>query len=139
MSLPKSPPKERVVVQQPPEKNQMTFAFGKVNIEPEPATEQPTAEHNAAEQPTAEHNAAEQHDAVETDIVDVSPPSSVTVDQMMKNSTPTNSQPEPTHIPSLSPITERVSSATCLIKMHVICSIYNRVNNKLFSNHRHQD
>ena len=134
MTLPKSPPKERVVVQQPPEKNQMTFAFGKVNVEPEPATEQPTAGHNAAEQPTAE-----QDGAVETDIVDVSPPSSVTVDQMMKNSTPTNSQPEPTHIPSLSPITERVSSATCLIKMHVICSIYNRVNNKLFSNHRHQD
>ena len=129
MTLPKSPPKERVVVQQPPEKNQMTFAFGKVNIEPEPATEQPTAEHNAAEQ----------HDAVETDIVDVSPPSSVTVDQMMKNSTPTNSQPEPTHIPSLSPITERVSSVTCLNKMHVICSIYNRVKNKFFSNHRHQN
>ena len=134
MSLPKSPPKERVVVQQPPEKNQMTFAFGKVNVEPEPATEQPTAEHNAAEQPTAE-----QDGAVETDIVDVSPPSSVTVDQMMKNSTPTNSQPEPTHIPSLSPITERVSSVTCLNKMHVICSIYNRVKNKFFSNHRHQN
>ena len=122
MTLPSSPPKEKVVVQnppanQPPEKNQMIFAFGQV-IESEQAAEEQAAgeqvaeeqaaEAQAAEQ-AAEEQAAEQNKEAQTDEVDVSPPPSVSVDEMMKNSTPSNSQTESRHTPSLSPIIEHVS------------------------------
>ena len=122
MTLPSSPPKEKVVVQnppanQPPEKNQMIFAFGQV-IESEQAAEEQAAgeqvaeeqaaEEQAAEQ-AAEEQAAEQNKEAQTDEVDVSPPPSVSVDEMMKNSTPSNSQTESRHTPSLSPIIEHVS------------------------------
>ena len=122
MTLPSSPPKEKVVVQnppanQPPEKNQMIFAFGQV-IESEQAAEEQAAgeqvaeeqaaEAQAAEQ-AAEAQAAEQNKEAQTDEVDVSPPPSVSVDEMMKNSTPSNSQTESRHTPSLSPIIEHVS------------------------------
>ena len=132
MTLPSSPPKEKVVVQnppanQPPEKNQMIFAFGQV-IESEQAAEEQAAEEQAAEEQAAgeqvaeeqaaeaqaaeqaaEEQAAEQNKEAQTDEVDVSPPPSVSVDEMMKNSTPSNSQTESRHTPSLSPIIEHVS------------------------------
>ena len=164
MTLPSSPPKERVVIQNPPaneqaEKNQLSYAFGKVK-ESKKAAEQKnkTVEQNAkaAEQVTEQiakateqvtEQTAEQTDEAteqnneQTDEVDVSPPPSVSVDQMMKNSTPTNSQSESRHTPSLSPINEHVSchmlTVTCLHRLHDICSICYRVNNKLFSHHHH--
>ena len=148
MTLPSSPPKEKMVVQKPPanepaEKSQLSFAFGKVRESKQAAeqnakaaeqvteqndkateqvteqnakfTEQVTEQNEKATERTAEQNdeateqAGEQNNEVLTDEVDVSPPQSVTVDQMMKNSTPTNSQSESRHTPSLSPINEHVS------------------------------
>ena len=126
MTLPSSPPKEKMVVQKPPanepaEKSQLSFAFGKVRESKQAAeqnakaAEQVTEQNEKATERTAEQNdeateqAGEQNNEVLTDEVDVSPPQSVTVDQMMKNSTPTNSQSESRHTPSLSPINEHVS------------------------------
>lgn len=157
MTLPSSPPKERVVVQNPPangppEKSHLTFSFGKVkeseqaeqnNKGSEETAEQndKESEHAAKQNDKAADGAAEVNNEVQTDEVDVSPPPSVSVDQLMKNSTPTNSQSESRHTPSLSPINEHVSchmlTVTCLHRLHDICSICYRVNNKLFSHHHH--
>ena len=140
MTLPSSPPKEKVVVQNPPanqpkEKKQMTFAFGNVKeseqatekkdkepeqaaeraepeqAEPEQAAERAEAEQAEPEQAEPEQAAerAEQNNEVQIEEVDVSPPPSVSVAEMMKSSTPTNSQSELRHTPSLSPIIEHVS------------------------------